>query len=62
MAFETGKFVTSAINAEWGRSGSFSLWADGNYLDADGKPIMQTLTQADYDLITPNDSTVYFIV
>jgi len=33
-----------------------------DYLGADGNPIMQTMTQAEYDGITPNANTVYFII
>ena len=33
-----------------------------DFLDKDGNPLMQTLTQAEYDAITPNANTVYFIV
>ena len=33
-----------------------------DFLNADGSPLMQTLTQAEYDGLTPNANTVYFII
>lgn len=41
----------------------FAGWIRADdYLDKDFKPIMQTLTQAEYDGLTPHANTVYFIV
>lgn len=49
VQFGKAELRTNSVSAEY-------------YRDADGNDVMQTLTQAEYDALTPNANTVYFIV
>jgi hypothetical protein len=63
--------VTPLTNGQADLGGVTNQWKDGYFSGAveaaggftvNSKPIMQTLTQAEYDNLTPNADTVYFIV